>query len=378
MKKITFFVVVLISIAVQSQNLQANKTGMFTFTPSGALSTKPINVFYHIPNGDITTMPILFSFHGGGRNADNYRDYWITMANANNFMVFAPEFSNANFPGGDGYNLANIFDDGDNPSLSTLNPKDEWAFSVIDPLFEQIRAAVSGTQEKYNAWGHSAGAQFLHRFVMYLPNSKLDIAVCSNSGWYTVPEFSIDFPYALDKSQLPNVDLIAAFSKKLIVHIGTSDTDPNSAGLRHNSTVDNQQGVNRYVRGNYFFSTSQTTAQQLNATFTWEKDEVANVGHNGQLMANDALEHVLKSTLASSNYQINKISIYPNPAKDFLFFDNAKLKSSKVEIYSVLGKLIQTFHFNDFSKKQKITISNLEAGIYFLSIKNSKIKFLKP
>ncbi|MFY9241471.1 MAG: T9SS type A sorting domain-containing protein [Polaribacter sp.] len=360
------------------QNLTPNTTGSFTYVPSGALSSKSIKVFYHIPNGDVKTMPILMSFHGVERNADDYRDYWISMANANKFMVFAPEFSDAQFSTGDAYNLANIFDDGDNPSAATFNSKDEWTFSVLDPLFTRIKTAVSGTQQKYNAWGHSAGAQFLHRFVMYVPNSNLDIAVCSNAGWYTVPEFSVDFPYGLNKGQLPTNDLKAAFSKKLIVHLGLNDTDPNSAGLRHNTVVDNQQGLNRLVRGRYFFTESQTTSQSLNTAFNWQKDEVSGVAHNAQLMANDALEHVLKSTLSVNEIHLEtQLFAYPNPVKNELFFDNSALKLTKVEVFSIQGKLISTHYFHDFMNNQKIDFSKISAGIYFLKGKEFISKIIK-
>ena len=74
-----------------------------------------INVYYHIPNSNVKNLPILISLHGNSRNADDYRDCWIEMANSNGFMVFAPEFNRTDFPTGDQYNLANIFSDGDNP-----------------------------------------------------------------------------------------------------------------------------------------------------------------------------------------------------------------------------------------------------------------------
>ena len=245
---------------IQDDSLKPNSTGVLTFTPTGVLSNKSINVYYHLPQADLTNIPILFSFHGGSRNADDYRDDWIQMANANNFMVFAPEFNSDDFPSGDMYNLANIFQDGDNPSSDTFNSPDNWTFSIIDQLFEFIKVEIGGNQSNYNAWGHSAGAQFLHRFVFYLPDSKLNIAVCSNAGWYTVPESDIVFPYGLLESQLSNVNLISAFSKKLYVHLGDADTDPNSSSLRHNDIVDEQQGLNRLVRGRYFFATSQEKA----------------------------------------------------------------------------------------------------------------------
>jgi hypothetical protein len=378
MKKSVLFVLFsCFFLSLNSQNLVSNTTGSFTYVPVGALSSKTIKVFYRIPDGDITKMPILFSFHGVERNADDYRDYWISMANANKFMVFAPEFSDADFSTGDAYNLANIFDDGDNPSTGTYNPKEQWTFSVLDPIFEKIKTAISGSQEKYNGWGHSAGAQFLQRFVMYLPNSKLDNAVCSNAGWYTVPEFSINFPYGLNKGQLPINDLKAAFSKKLIVHLGINDTDPNSAGLRHNTVVDNQQGLNRLVRGRYFFTQSHGTAQGLNTSFNWQKDEVSGVNHNAQLMANDALEHILKSTLFIQNIEEKSFKMYPNPVKSDLFFDNSKLKLTKVEVYTIQGKLISTFNFNEYSKTQKIDISKISSGIYFLKGKEFVKKIIK-
>ena len=242
---------------VQDNSLKPNSTGVLIYTPTGVLSDKSINVYYHLPQGDLTTLPILFSFHGGSRNANDYRDDWIEMANANNFMVFAPEFNSADFASGDMYNLANVFQDGDNPSLDTFNSSDSWTFSIIDQLFDFIKNEIEGNQATYNAWGHSAGAQFLHRFVFYLPESKLNIAVCSNAGWYTVPESAIVFPYGLIESQLSNSNLITAFSKKLYVHLGDADTDPNSSSLRHNEIVDEQQGLNRLVRGRYFFETSK-------------------------------------------------------------------------------------------------------------------------
>lgn len=377
-KKIFLIFTVFISWVSVGQNLNSNSTGSFTYTPASPLNNKSIEVFYHIPAGDISKMPILFSFHGVNRNADDYRDYWISMANANGFMVFAPEFSDDDFPTGDKYNLANIFDDGDNPSTTTFNNKNEWTFSVLDPLFEKIKTAVAGTQETYNGWGHSAGSQFLQRFVMYLPESKLDIAVCSNAGWYTVPETTVDFPYGIKNGQLPNSGLIKAFSKKLIVHLGKNDTDENSAGLRHNRVVDNQQGLHRFERGNYFFTKSNSTAQALNTPFKWEKDEVSGVAHEAQKMANDALQYLLPSLLSiKDNNLVKNIALYPNPVKGIFTFDNSKIKFSKIEIYSIKGKRLITNFYNNFLSKQTVDVSNLSAGIYLLKNGSNMIKFIK-
>ena len=37
-------------------------------------------------------------------------------------------------------------------------------------------------------FGHSAGGQFVHRFVQFKPNSRVNYAISANAGWYTVPD----------------------------------------------------------------------------------------------------------------------------------------------------------------------------------------------
>jgi hypothetical protein len=363
------------------QALVPNTTGYFIYTPAAPLDKKPIKVYYRIPSGNISTMPILFSFHGDDRDASNYRDYWISMANANGFMVFAPEFNAVDFIGGDGYQMGNVFVDGDNPTSATLNPINEWTFSIIDPLFEAIKGKVSGTQQTFDAWGHSGGAQFIHRFRMYMPDSKLNLAICSNAGWYTVPDILVNFPYGIKKSTLSNNSLTVPFSKKLIVHLGLSDTDPDSIGLRHNQTVDDQQGLYRLARGRYFFTTSQTIAQSVNVPFNWQKYEVAGVGHDAQRMANDALKYLIQSQL-SVNEELEEQSknsfsaqVYPNPS-DGDFTLKASNANFDFKVYDLQGKLMEQ---RQMIPTQSTSIgANYPAGIYPIIVTQDKqIKVLK-
>ncbi|OZV70578.1 T9SS type A sorting domain-containing protein [Winogradskyella aurantia] len=370
-KKWVFLLAIIFCLTnAYGQNLIENSTGSFIFTPQAPLNRPPIEVFYHIPNGDISNMPILFSFHGATRDGANYRDYWVGMANANGFMIFAPEFSSTNYPGlGDNYLMANIFDDGDNPSIETFNNQNEWTFSILDPLFNHIKADISGQQQKYSAWGHSGGAQFLHRFVMYMPNSNLDTAVCSNAGWYTVPEFGVNFPYGLNLGQLPNNTLISAFSKKLIVHLGEDDTDPNSPGLRHNTIVDNQQGLFRLERGQYFYSTSETTAANLNVLFNWENELVPNVGHEPQLMANDALQYLLVS-LSTPTFDVNNgVKIYPNPTNTGrVTISSSNANAMRISVFNVLGKQVKKAAIQP---NTSLDVSNLKSGIYIVRLEQN-------
>ena len=274
-----------------AQGLQINTTGVFSYTPPAPLNANPIEVYYHIPSGSIGDMPVLMSFHGGSRNAADYRDYWIGMSNQHKFIVLAPKFDNNNWTIATEYITGNVFSDYDDPLINNYNNQNEWTYSIIDNLFDYVIADISGNQQSYVGWGHSAGAQFLHRFAIYLPNSKLNLAICSNAGWYLVPENGYRFPYGLDDSQLSNQKLESAFGKKIIVHLGKNDNDPKSNGLRRNATVDAQQGKNRYVRGKYFFQTALDVADNMESTFNWEKYEVNGVSHEGQKMADDAVSY---------------------------------------------------------------------------------------
>ena len=370
-KKISVLLVFITAISA-AQNLSSNSTGSFTYSPSGPLSDQLVEVYYHIPSGDMTSMPIVFSFHGAGRNADDYRDFWIDMANDNGFIVIAPEFSSDNYPGlGDNYLMGNVFDDGDNPTPGSRNPENEWTFSVIEPLFDTILDDISSSETSYNAWGHSGGAQFLHRFLFFVPDSRLEVAVCSNAGWYTVPEVGVNFPYGFDSSEIPHPNVTHAFATKVIVHLGESDTNPDSSGLRHNTIVDNQQGLNRFVRGNYFFNTSTDLADDMGIDFNWEIDTVPNVAHNGQQMANDALPHLLASNLGLNTEAFLNFQVSPNPLKDQLYFDNSKTHFNTVQVLNLIGQLVIPEKSINVGTNS-LSLSELNSGVYLLRFRDDK------
>ncbi|WP_338409000.1 hypothetical protein [uncultured Flavobacterium sp.] len=264
------------------QNILLNSlttgSGLFSYSYTTAGYAKTINVYYFIPENKTDTSPVLFVFHGSDRNAKDYRNTMITKATALGFIVIAPEFSNVNFPGGDAYNLGNVFIDGDNPSAATINAEDRWTFSIIEPLFDHIKTHINNTNFTYNIYGHSAGGQFVHRFMMFKPNARVNKAVVSGSGWYTFPN-NVVFPYGLNESSLENLDLPVFFSKKVCVQVGANDDNPNDAGLRHNVFAD-AQGLNRKERAIAYFQFCQAQAFTSGSTFQWSFHLIDNADHN--------------------------------------------------------------------------------------------------
>jgi pimeloyl-ACP methyl ester carboxylesterase len=264
-------------------------SGSFIFTDYSPLATKPVEVYFHIPIGANSSTPIIFLFHGDNRNAKDYRDALINKSEAYNFILIAPEFSEVHYPTGDQYNLGNVFVDGDNPSSATLNTETVWTFSIIEPLFDYIKETMLNTNNRYSIIGHSAGGQFAHRFVMFKPNARFDNVIASASGWYTVPDVIIDFPYGFKKSPLENLSFSILYSKKLHILVGSADNDPNSPGLRHNPQAD-AQGLNRLDRANYFYNYSSDYAQENAIPFQWQITIAPGLNHDYSPAINYAVD----------------------------------------------------------------------------------------
>lgn len=145
---------------------------------------------YFTPGKDLKTCRILFVFHGNLRNASDYLNNWKEFADASKigYIIICPEFSQQQYPNST-YMTGNVLKDYNNvePSKNTINPESDWLFSTIEPIFEHIRDITENQSTTYDLWGHSAGAQFLHRLVMLKPNNSFGTICCANSGFYTQP-----------------------------------------------------------------------------------------------------------------------------------------------------------------------------------------------
>ena len=260
-------------------------SGVFTFTKNNI----DFEVFYYVPESYNSSSKILFTMHGGSRDPEGIRDNAIAKSNEYNFIVIAPKFSAENFPLGDGYNLGNVYEDGDNPSTTTLNNEEEWSFSVIEPLFDSVVSGLSLSQEKYNLFGFSAGAQFVHRFILFKPNARFEKVVAGAAGWYTVPDTSIAFPYGLNNSILMNTNFNNLLSKDLYIQVGALDNNPNAVGLRRNEYAD-AQGLNRVTRAIHFFESGQNTAEANNYNFNWSIHIIQGAGHDSSPNINNACD----------------------------------------------------------------------------------------
>lgn len=277
-------------IEIPSDSLSLG-SGVFKYNYNATGINKDLDIYYFIPQNKTAITPILFVFHGTQRNAKDYRNAMLDKAEQYGFIIIAPEFSEQNFLGGDGYNLGNVFVDGDNPSITNLNPEEQWTFSVIEPLFSYVKEKTNNTNNTYNIFGHSAGGQFAHRFIMFKPNARVKKIVASASGWYTFPDNKIKFPYGFKESPLETMSLENIFSKQVYLQVGENDDNPNAAGLRHNEFAD-AQGLNRKERAINFYQYCEELSQYRNIPFNWNFNTINNTDHN-YILASESAANLL-------------------------------------------------------------------------------------
>ena len=210
---------------------------------------KSIKVWTYKPASWNNEDKIVFVMHGGGRNADDYLSAWVKLADENNLLIVAPEFENkfSKYITND-YQEGNLF-----TFFGTQNSKREWAYAVVENIFDHIKSVNKITNEHYDIFGHSAGGQFVHRMVMLMPESRIRTAISANSGFFSLPNEKLEFPYGIKNT---DVDLQEAYKKRLVILLGELDNDP-SLGTFRKTDLAMEQGVHRLERGTTFFNANK-------------------------------------------------------------------------------------------------------------------------
>ena len=247
----------------------------FAFTQAG----KNVKVWCFVPPAATPSTPVVFVMHGVGRNGEDYLADWIPHAREKKFVLVVPEFSKAEFPAEAGYNFGNTV-----TAEGAPLPREQWAFTMIESIFDQVRARLHNTSARYRLYGHSAGGQFVQRFVYFVPSARVERVVAANAGWYMLPVPDAAFPYGLKNSPVTEADVKRAFALPVTILLGTADVDPKAKALRHTPEAD-AQGMFRFARGNFYFDHVRAAAGALHTKFAWQLATAPGIAHSDAGMA---------------------------------------------------------------------------------------------
>lgn len=277
----------------------ANGSGSFMIAGGKGREEKAITVFYHKPAKFSSASKVLIVLPGAGRNANDYRDAWVSAAEKYNVLILSPSYSEDNYPDFWSYNLANMITDvqvnqAAQPAISfkVNSDADKWIFADFDRLFLQVKEKLGTSQSTYDMFGHSAGGQLIHRFALFHSKSLANRMLAANSGWYTVPTFGDEFPYGLANGVSTREQIAIAFATNLVIFLGGEDDENETRGdLVRTAEVD-VQGISRLARGKYFYSKAVETANELGAPLKWKLEIIPGVGHDYRRMSEAAAEYL--------------------------------------------------------------------------------------
>jgi poly(3-hydroxybutyrate) depolymerase len=223
--------------------------------------------------------PLVLVFHGVNRNAEDYRNFAIAVAERFKVIVAAPLFDRARFPS-DAYIRGGLLNkDG------SLRPREQWTFALVPQLIAALRAGEGQPDLPYYLLGHSAGGQFLARLAAFYPTEAKRI-VAGNSGSHLFPRTDWNFGYGfggLPAELSDDAALKRYLAAPLTLYLGTADILTDSEHLDRSPEA-LLQGPHRYARGRAYFDFAQKLAAARGWTFNWRKVETPGIGHDGGAM----------------------------------------------------------------------------------------------
>ena len=230
-----------------------------------------VEIFYITPEEINEDTKVIFVIHGNTRNAEDYLSAWIPHVLNKNVIVAAPQFTKTDFRY---FFLLEMAES----SGKVNNNRSDYINNSISLFFNYIKSKFSLTAKTYSMFGHSAGAQFTHRYMLLSKDKRISNAVVANAGWYTFIN-NAKFPYGIKSSPIiiSDEDLRWFMSNKVNLLIGSEDVGSKSVNSSKGAKL---QGITRVDRANNYFNSLITSAEDKNYAFRWNYKVLDNIDHD--------------------------------------------------------------------------------------------------
>ena len=223
---VQLFLLLVLSIYVSSSEIK-----QVTF----AYWDKPdVEIFYITPEQIDEDTKVIFVIHGNSRNAEDYLRVWIPHVLNKNVIVAAPQFTKTDFRY---FFLLEMAES----SGKVNHNKNDYINNSISLFYNYMKSKFSLSIQTYSMFGHSAGAQFTHRYMLLSKDRRISNAVVANAGWYTFIN-NAKFPYGINSSpiSISNEQIKWFMSNKVNLLIGSDDVGFQSVNYSKGA---NMQGI---------------------------------------------------------------------------------------------------------------------------------------
>lgn len=281
-------IVLVISIAF-FQSLAAFETKNTTFA---VWNNSDVELFYTLPEEINNQTQVLFIVHGGARDSEKYLDIWKKFTEHKNIILVAPEFKRADY---EDYEYLNISDD-----YGVLNKNlNEHLHNSLSIFFSFFKSKYNLEIDTYKLYGHSGGAQFAHRLLLFSDYDNVSSAVIAGAGSYTFLN-NENYPYGLKESNhLSDKKIKRYLSQRVTFLIGNQDIKKFEPSKKNNTQGKAIQGNNRFEVGINYFNNLITVSERQKIPLRWKFQIAKGVAHDNEKMSLLASEILLKDVKES-------------------------------------------------------------------------------
>lgn len=281
-------IVLVISIAF-FQSLAALETKNTTFA---VWNNSDVELFYTLPEEINNQTQVLFIVHGGARDSEKYLDIWKKFTEHKNIILVAPEFKRADY---EDYEYLNISDD-----YGVLNKNlNEHLHNSLSIFFSFFKSKYNLEIDTYKLYGHSGGAQFVHRLLLFSDYDNVSSAVIAGARSYTFLN-NENYPYGLKESNhLSDKKIKRYLSQRVTFLIGNQDIKKFESSKKNNIQGKAMQGNNRFEVGINYFNNLITVSERQKIPLRWKFQIAKGVAHDNEKMSLLASKILLKDVKES-------------------------------------------------------------------------------
>ena len=245
-----------------------------------------VELFYITPKKIDKDTKLLFVIHGNSRNAEDYISAWLPYVKNKNVILVAPRFDKRNF-------RYFFLLESANPSGVINIDSNDYINTSISSFFNFFKSKFSLSTNKYMMFGHSAGAQFVHRYMLFGNDQRISNTVIANAGWYTFLN-GANFPYGINNSpiDISETNLRWFMSNRSSLLIGSNDISLENV---NSSKGARNQGGTRVDRANNYFNVLIDIAEKENIPLRWTYKVIDGVGHDYKEMTAEAANILLQN-----------------------------------------------------------------------------------
>ena len=243
-----------------------------------------VELYYKLPNEINNDTKLVFVIHGASRDVKRYLEAWLEQSKDKNVILVAPFFSKDSFQYYNTLGLASS-------SGKTFKNSKTKLTNSISSFFTFFKSKYDLKTETYRIFGFSGGSQFVHRYMMYGTDERVELAAIGSAGWYTFLN-NEPFPFGINNMPVDKNRLDWFLSREVLFIVGKNDNDPNHSSLNSNYGA-KKQGAHRHQRGESYFNNLINYAEINEMPFRWRFRSVEGLDHNIEEMTKNAAPFLL-------------------------------------------------------------------------------------